>query len=223
MAPYLVTVRDPFWEAVATYEPVGKSIDASRFLFRGAETPLENTNPIAPSTIVHLRIEHGDIPFSEIAQRYPLLPSHRLVEWVNDVLSVATYHEILEPKNLLKAVLLSRELHVPRNPMMDTNLDHAILHWSVDTHTFVWVWGKEAPPWRIRSSSPDYPYTGTGHSLSPIYLPKCVLMLRPSQGPTRWHNSGHVSRTRASGRPLRMPKRCPGAAGSGTSTRISNR
>lgn len=69
-------------------------------------------------------------------------PSHRLARMGGRRL---VYCDILQRSLIPEAVLISRDLTFLHSDRSNENLEMAVSHWSVDTHTFVWSWGESGP------------------------------------------------------------------------------
>lgn len=78
--PYLQTVGDPFWALAEAYPTEGATISNPTFFTAPAE--LGQAELVNPSSVLHLRIEHGDFPHSECRFGAQASPPTNWSEWV---------------------------------------------------------------------------------------------------------------------------------------------
>lgn len=142
-APYLRSVNDPFWTAMGEYQPTGAAV--SDPLLIALEAPIESVDLVPPSSVLRLRVERWDFPHSETRFNVGCSPPTDWPTWVDNVLAVPVYRNILQRSLVLEAILISRDLTLLRNDRSIENLEMAVSRWSIDTHTSVWAWGESGP------------------------------------------------------------------------------
>lgn len=140
---FVRSINDPFWTTVGEYQPIGAALNDPLLIVR--EAPIESADLVLPSSVLRLQVERGDFPHSETRFNVGGSPPTDWAAWVDDVMEVPVYREILQRSFVLEAVLISRDLTLPRNDRSNENLEMAVSRWSVDTHTFEWAWGESGP------------------------------------------------------------------------------
>jgi hypothetical protein len=140
-APFLRSENDRFWANVQGYFPIRGDPSIEYLLFSG-EVAASEADMIDPSSILRLRIERGDFPFSAIQYKAIVQPPKDWADWVDAVLANDEYRKTLDQVGLLKAVRASRDLSMTRS---QRDLDFAISRWSTTSHTFVFSSFEAAP------------------------------------------------------------------------------
>lgn len=92
-APYLRSINDPFWTTVGEYQPIGAALNDPLLIAR--EAPIESADLVPPSSILRLRVERGDFPHSETRFNVGGSPPTDWPTWVDGVMEVPVYREIL--------------------------------------------------------------------------------------------------------------------------------
>ncbi|KAH7858895.1 hypothetical protein Vadar_029158 [Vaccinium darrowii] len=139
-APYFHGKSDPFWEKVESYDPVGSELDD--VLCIRPEVSVEDGEMVPPSSVLRLRMERGDFPYSSVQYSALSAPPAGWHEWVEDVVGDAAHKKILERAHILEPLKISQILTLNRR---NENIDFLVSRWSVDTHTFVFPWGEFGP------------------------------------------------------------------------------
>ncbi|KAI8535892.1 hypothetical protein RHMOL_Rhmol10G0210100 [Rhododendron molle] len=139
-APYVQTVGDPFWALVEAYPAKGAPVANPTFFT--APTDLGHAELVNPSSILHLRIERGDLPYTKCHFGPQASPPIDWAEWVDEIVYDVPRKQILMGSGTYNAVMLSQSLGIPWQGAAIKNLEHACSRWSVNTHTFAWAWGE---------------------------------------------------------------------------------
>lgn len=117
-------------------------VDPNDTLLLAPEATLEDAELLTLASILRLRIERGDLLYSETHYGASCNSPADWPEWVDDVLNTPAYREIVVRLLTLEVVSVCRDLSMPRNNRAIQDIGFAISCWSVDTHTFVGAWGE---------------------------------------------------------------------------------
>lgn len=139
-APYLQTVRDPFWALAEAYPAEGSPLANPTFFTAPIE--LGRAELVNLSSVLRLRIERGDFPHSECRFGAQSFPPTDWLEWVYEVVSDPVRKQLLLATSTLDVMMLSWNLKIQRHGVAIKNMEHALSHWSIDTHSFAWGWGE---------------------------------------------------------------------------------
>ncbi|KAE9446280.1 hypothetical protein C3L33_21820, partial [Rhododendron williamsianum] len=110
--------------------------------FFGPEVLPEEAVLIPPSSVLHFRVEGGDIPSCFVNYEATSQAPVHWRDWVEAVLGNPNSVQILRASRALEPIRLSSELNIRKN---NTNIDLMVSRWSKDTHTFMFPWGDEGP------------------------------------------------------------------------------
>jgi hypothetical protein len=140
-APYLRSDGDIFWANIMGYVPLRGNPSAQPLLLSD-EISASGADMVDPSSLVRLRIERGDYPFSQVQYKANIQPPRDWGDWVSTILDKFEHRVTLDRVGLLKTVQLSQHF-VASRPQRD--LDFAVSRWSPTSHTFIFPFGEAAP------------------------------------------------------------------------------
>ncbi|KAI8535890.1 hypothetical protein RHMOL_Rhmol10G0209900 [Rhododendron molle] len=109
-APYVQTVCDPFWALVEAYPAKGAPVANPTFFT--TPTDLGQAELVNPSSILHLRIERGDLPYTECRFGPQASPPIDWAEWVDEIVYDVPRKQILMGSGTYNAVMLSQSLDI---------------------------------------------------------------------------------------------------------------
>lgn len=138
--PYFKGKKYPFWQKLEEYNPIGER--PSEVLTTTTEIPFEEGDVVDPSSILRLRIERGDFPYSQVHYSALSQPSAVWKDWVDAVLASENYKRVLDRANILEIIKISRSFSLNKR---NENMDFLVSRWSRDTHTFMFPWGDFGP------------------------------------------------------------------------------
>lgn len=168
-APFLRPEGDVFWANVQNYVPLSGNPN-TQYLTIFDEVDASEADMVDPSSLVRLRIERGDFPFSQVQYKASIQPPRDWGDWVATILDNSEHRKTLDEVGLLKAVQLSRYL-VASRPQRD--LDFAVSRWSTTSHTFIFPFGEAAPTLLDTEILMALPTRGDYH-YDPAHLPSDV-------------------------------------------------
>lgn len=123
-----------------SYAPVGSKLDD--VLCIRPEASLEEGDLMLPSSVLRLRVERGDFPYSSVQYSSLSTAPAYWSEWVDAVVSDDDHRRVLKHSHILEAIKISQSLTLNKR---NKNLDFLMSRWSTDTHTFVFPWGEFSP------------------------------------------------------------------------------
>lgn len=139
-APFLGE-GDRFWAEAGQFTRE-KDTAASPFLLCMDEAPFQQEAFISPGSVLRLGVERGDHPYAFPAWDSYCSSGSGLEIWTEEIMENPDFCKVLEEAGIMAAVANNHRLNVRRSSSW---LDTMLSRWSVDSHTFVTVWGEVGP------------------------------------------------------------------------------
>lgn len=94
---------------------------------------------IAPRSILRMRVEKEEIPYSEVRFMSKTHQHERFKAWAKNIFAQHEMPKNLHDLGIMRAITQAWKIAVERN---SEDLEFLMSRWSTDIHTFVASWGE---------------------------------------------------------------------------------